>query len=410
MTDMTDNKIKVLHAPHDIGGNAYYLARGERALGLDSANLVYTKQWYGYQSDLCLNLRQDSNPTHSLRWWFAFIKIALTYDVIHFNFGASFLTYFPKRWVYADLPLWKSLGIPVFVTFQGCESRLSNYVMDNFEIKVCENCGSYKDLCVPAYDYFKMEVIAQAGRFFDGIFVLNPDLLHNIPKGEFLPYANCDIEEWKPPVDYDWHHSGPVRILHAPSNPRVKGTDAVKEAIAQLQEEGENVELILVQNMPHNKVRALYESADLLVDQLLCGWYGGLAVELMALGKPVIAYIREGDLKFIPEEMKKDLPVISADAVTLKDELRKLIREPDLRKQLGQKSRLFVEKWHDPCLVAKTTTEAYIEALTKHPRIEGERNRLRVIVKKAKPLVGYLLSYFRANWFPFVILRMIWKR
>ena len=43
-----------------------------------------------------------------------------------------------------------------------------------------------------------------------------------------------------------------------------------------------------------------YRDADIVVDQLLAGWYGGFAVEAMALGKPVIAYLRESDLHHVP--------------------------------------------------------------------------------------------------------------
>ena len=84
------------------------------------------------------------------------------------------------------------------------------------------------------------------------------------------------------------------------------------DAIARLQAEGSALELLLVEKLSHAEARRVYERADLLVDQLLAGWYGGLAVELMALGKPVVCYIRESDLKFIPPQMQQDLPIINA--------------------------------------------------------------------------------------------------
>ena len=48
------------------------------------------------------------------------------------------------------------------------------------------------------------------------------------------------------------------------------------------------------------------------MDQLFAGWYGGVAVEAMALGKPVLAYIRDEDLKFVPSKMASDLPIVRA--------------------------------------------------------------------------------------------------
>lgn len=401
------SSLRVLHAPHDIGGNAYYLARGERACGVDARNLVYTKQWYGYPADICLRLPQDSNPTHALRWWWTMARVALSADVLHFNFGASFLTYFPTRWVYADLPLWRALGLAVCVTFQGCESRLSQYVMTRLDTRFCAGCRSWKDLCAPHYDTFKREVLAQADRYCDRIFVLNPDLLPNIPRGEFLPYSNCDIEEWRPPAGFDWRHAGPVRIVHAPTNRPLKGTAVIIEAVAALQAEGLPVELVLVENVPHERVRALYESADLLVDQILIGWYGGLAVELMALGKPVVAYLREADLRFLPPAMRRDLPVVSADAATLQAVLRPLIQDVERRRALGARARAFVEAWHDPRVVGKWTTEAYREIVARRPPVRGMARRLRTVSRVLKPTLRHFARLYSYQYLPCRLARRI---
>lgn len=397
MADNSEYKFKVLHAPNDIGGNAYYLAQGERTYGFDSRNLVYSKQWFGYPADYYLRLKHYSNPIRSLRWWLLMIRLALNYDVLHFNFGASFLTYFQGRWTFPDLPLWRTLHMATFITFQGCDSRITSYVMENLDVKICTNCRSRRDLCEPYFDDFRMDIIKQAERYFDRIFVLNPDLLRNIPKGEFLPYSNCDLDEWQPPTDYDWYHSGSVRVLHAPTWRELKGTDTVVAVIEELRAEGENVELILIEKIPHDQVKALFTSADLFVDQLLAGWYGGVAVELMALGKPVVAYIRQEDLHFIPAEMKADLPIISADTTTLKEVLRDLIRDPDRRKRVGEQSRAFVEKWHHPRVVAQMTTTAYRQALEKRPPIRGAFNRLRILFKVARPTLSYFWLIYRAN-------------
>ncbi len=58
---------------------------------------------------------------------------------------------------------------------------------------------------------------------------------------------------------------------------------------------GVRFEFTLVEGLHREEAKRLYERADLFVDQLILGWYGGVAVELMALGKPVIAHIRPGD-------------------------------------------------------------------------------------------------------------------
>jgi hypothetical protein len=141
--------------------------------------------------------------------------------------------------------------------------------------------------------------------------------------------------------------------LHAPSHRLVKGTDLILAALEELKAEGIEFELLLVEGMSNVQARNVYMSADVLIDQLFAGWYGGLAVELMALGKPVLAYIREEDLDFIDPQMRHDLPVIQTTPNSVKAVLRSVLRIP--RKSLvdlGRRSRAFVERWHDPMQIA----------------------------------------------------------
>jgi glycosyltransferase involved in cell wall biosynthesis len=120
------------------------------------------------------------------------------------------------------------------------------------------------------------------------------------------------------------------------------------------------LELRLVEGLPRVQARKYYEQADLVVDQVLVGWYGGLAVEAMALGKPVVAFIREDDLGFAPEAMRHDLPIISASPDTLAATLREwlTVRRAELV-ELGRRSRAFVERWHDPERIAERLKRDY---------------------------------------------------
>ena len=79
----------------------------------------------------------------------------------------------------------------------------------------------------------------------------------------------------------------------------------------------------------------------------------------MALGKPVVCYIREEDLKFIPAEMRQDLPIINANPNNISEVLAQLVEEQDKLPYIGEQSRTYVEKWHDPMKVASRTKEVY---------------------------------------------------
>ncbi len=95
--------------------------------------------------------------------------------------------------------------------------------------------------------------------------------------------------------------------------------------------------------------------ADIVVDQLKVGWYGGFAVEATSLGKPVLCHIKDdaaGDNPFGDE-----LPIVGAARATSADDLRALLTDPIRRSAAGQSGRQFVERHHDPRRVERTVLD-----------------------------------------------------
>src|SRR5262245_21167214 len=84
-------RYRVVHAPYDVGGNSYYLAKAQREFGFDARTMVYFKQWFGFPADRVLGVKAGGNPLLYPRWWRAMVDVALNCDVLHFNFGGSFL-------------------------------------------------------------------------------------------------------------------------------------------------------------------------------------------------------------------------------------------------------------------------------------------------------------------------------
>ena len=118
-------------------------------------------------------------------------------------------------------------------------------------------------------------------------------------------------------------------------------------------------ELILVQNKTHEEALALYRSADFAIDQVLAGWYGGFAVEMMAMGKPVACYIRDLDMGFVDDEMKRDMPIFKLDPGNLEDSIAAIFEQRAQWQTRGQQSRAYVERWHNPETIAKAMLAAY---------------------------------------------------
>jgi glycosyltransferase involved in cell wall biosynthesis len=134
----------------------------------------------------------------------------------------------------------------------------------------------------------------------------------------------------------------------------------VLDAVDRLRAEGLPLELRLIEGLDRAEAMRRYAEADVIIDQLIIGWYGGLAVEAMSLGKPVIARLRREDLRFVPPEMAAQLPVISAGPDDLAEVLRRLCAmDPAELRAIGGAGRRFAERWHDPASIARTIAGDY---------------------------------------------------
>jgi glycosyltransferase involved in cell wall biosynthesis len=334
---------RILHAPADVGGHAYGLSRGERELGLKSDVVVFAPGPFGYGYDVDIEAGIDRPVWGRLARRASFLRRAVSeYDVFHFNFGLTFLTVRQFGAVLDELSLLKRLGKTVLVTYQGCDIRPK-------EACPCRRPQCYADTRYRAPA--AQRVLAKADR----VFYLNPDLRRWLPEARFMPYASVDARE----LALRPEPEGEVVIAHAPTDVDIKGTRFLVAAVAQLLAEGLPVRLDLVQGVDRAEVLDRCAAAHLVVDQLLLGWYGALAVEAMALGRPVLGYIRE--LEPADNPFGAQLPIVRTRQDTLADDLRALVLDPDRRRELGSASRLFAETAHNPRRIARDALAGIIE-------------------------------------------------
>jgi glycosyltransferase involved in cell wall biosynthesis len=382
--------MRVLHAPSSTGGNPQALSRALCQLGVDSRSLVVSQNYLAYQADIVLHVPGKSMVVRELRRIWAIVRELPRCDVVHYNAGTTIASAYaiefkPRdgirglfRQIYAaylrglqtlEWAYVQWLGRPVFVTFQGDDARQGDYCRSHYTITFANRVepGYY----CRASDAFKRRSIERFSRLAHAIYSVNPDLLNVLPPGtRFVPYGHLFLDEWVP--TYTQMHPGPLRILHAPSHRGVKGTDLILAALDDLKAQGCDFELLLVEGKSNVQAREVYMRADILIDQLFAGWYGGLAVELMALGKPVLAYIREEDLRHIDPQMRQELPIVQTTPDSVTAVLRRMLETPrqDLV-ALGQRSRAFVERWHDPMRIAAQTLQDYERALVGNRRMAG---------------------------------------
>jgi glycosyltransferase involved in cell wall biosynthesis len=151
-------------------------------------------------------------------------------------------------------------------------------------------------------------------------------------------------------------------IVHAPSSRRRKGTEHVVAAC-----EGLDVDLELVEGLRHDEAFERYRSADIVVDQLNAGWYGVFAIEAMALGKPVVAFLHEEAVRLTEQAFATKVPIVSATAESLRETLRPLVADAAARRELGAASRAYVERVHDLERVADRLLDLYRRLIGEDP-------------------------------------------
>lgn len=148
-------------------------------------------------------------------------------------------------------------------------------------------------------------------------------------------------------------------IIHAPTQPLFKGTQYIEEALHQLKAKGYSFRYKRIEGLSNREALQAYKEADLVIDQILCGSYGLLSVEAMSLGKPVVAYIREDLAPTFPEIP----PILSANPTTITRVLEEVFLSPQLRREKGEKGRIYAEKYHEVNEVARRLVHIYEQVM-----------------------------------------------
>lgn len=150
---------------------------------------------------------------------------------------------------------------------------------------------------------------------------------------------------------------GPLRVLHAPSHHLVKGTALIEAAIDGAAESRE-VEKVLLSGVPREEVLRQVADADVVVDQLNSQTTGVLALEAMALGRPVLVQY-ERDLL---APFARQTPAVPVTADSLAATLGDLLDDEDARLRIGVEGRAFARGVHGSDVVAAALERVYDHA------------------------------------------------
>jgi len=273
------------------------------------------------------------------------------YDVFHFYSRGTFFQY------KIDFFLIKLFRKKIVVDFRGSDA-FDVVRSVNREGKDSPYYQIYKDRG-PAYfqkrDGVKRFIIGHA----DAIVLAGPWLVDSVSRYDsIIPYSR-DIDQIR---SYKKDYSNKeFTVLHAPTNSGIKGSKYLFKAIDELKDRGLKVRLVNPGQIAREDLFDLINRSDVVVDQLLLGWYGGFAVEAMALGKPVICFLKGKYKKLVP--FGKEIPVINANKDNVDEVIEKLIGNKNKLEVLGKRGYKFVKRFHDAKVVAPQYEDIYNKVL-----------------------------------------------
>ncbi|WP_343636892.1 glycosyltransferase [Fluviicola sp.] len=242
-----------------------------------------------------------------------------------------------------------------FITYVGSEVRIpeTDFPGNPFYKKAFQN---------PAYEYpYESQACSfKHQRKFSELgfeLISTPDTLHYISdtffkSGKMTFHAGAASTSF-----HKKENPEEIRVVHAPSAPVAKGSSIIRQAMENISARHPQVNYVELQQVSNERYQELVATCDLYIDQVIWGFHGVAAIQAMALGKPVVCYLHEIPLQYIPE----DHPIINSNPSTLEATIEKFILNPQLFDDTGKKSIAYYENYHSPKAVAQRLLKTYAE-------------------------------------------------
>jgi len=308
-----ERPLRVVHCPVNTAGVPWANVQALRERGVEAELVVFNRYKLHPEADRSLE-RHGGLARRQLTQWRELLRLLPRTDVFHFYFG---LTLVPQS---VQFPILRALRKKSVMHYLGSDIRGKTPQELAFGKKAgAEIVGSY-------------------------------DAIRWVLGAEVIP-PGIDVAAIEPA--YPGDRARPV-ILHAPSSRRRKGTEHVIAAC-----EGLDADLVLVEGLHHEEAFERYREADIVVDQLNAGWYGLLAIECMALGKPVVTFLHDEAVRRTEEAFGTRVPIVAATKENLRKRLEPLVASASERRRIGEASREYVEQVHDLERVADRLLDLY---------------------------------------------------
>jgi len=320
-------------------------ARAERTLGICANSLVYSTYYTTCDFDYNLSRFYAVPVFGKLIPFGVFLWACAFTDRLHFYCDRGLIPS-PKPFScnFAELYVYRLLGIQVFFWTYGADVRSRDATRALGEPNCCTECELVGRACI-CDERSRVQKMERLRKYSNAVFSMG-DMIECTPGSRndlfFWPIdLHASSSAMYRPVYPEVNKAGPLRIVHASNHRMFKGTHFLIEAVEELEAGGVQLELILVEKMPNDRALDIYRSADVIFDQCLIGFHGYFALEGMAMGKPVMCFIRRPKEYLLhPDEC----PIVHTNIDTLREDIRRLAADREQLRDIGIRSRRYIER------------------------------------------------------------------
>lgn len=189
------------------------------------------------------------------------------------------------------------------------------------------------------------------------VFASTAGLLLDVPDAHYLGVI-IEPERWRceePPLQRDR-----PRVVHAPTNQLVKGTDRIAPIARRLHDEG-LIEYVEIDKIPNEQMPRVFAEADIVLDQFRIGDYGVGACETMASGRLVLAHVSDQVRAEVDRHAGMPLPIVETTIDSVEEMLRDIVSRQDHYRELAGRGPEFVRRLHDGEFSREVLIQQFLE-------------------------------------------------
>lgn len=229
----------------------------------------------------------------------------------------------------------------IIYLFTGCVERDINFDKDNLDY-ICNNCTDYnlQNYCFCNHIEKKRKRIENIEKNADFI-LAQPDISSFIRnKNKILWFFLADDYNPQKEVLLQKFNQEKLKIIHLPSNPKVKQTRIIKPVLEDIAKK--NLAYVTIKEgiWERERILKLLEESHILVNSLGTG-YNTLAVEAMARGCIVLNSHPDWFRKHVPEA-----PIVNISPENLASQIKLLLKNPEEIEKIASNSIDYFNKYH----------------------------------------------------------------